>query len=90
MKLQWPKVMARGSLPIRRAWSWSWTQSRLTHSCLPEQRDSQWPAFTMRSITVVAMTGTSCSLGSGMREPPDTQIGGSFGGRGSTVTSLNE
>src|SRR5262249_58712748 len=89
VKLQWPKRSFFGSLPMSRACCWSWSQSRLTQSCLPEQRDSQWPALTMRSMTVGAITGTSWSVGSGTREPPETQMAGIFGGRGSMGTSLN-
>ena len=87
--MQCPKVSAAGSRPIFAACSRSWPQSRFTQSWVPEQRDSQCPAFTMRSMTVVAMTGTSCSPGSGTRDPPDTQMSGIRGGRGSMVTSLN-
>ncbi len=78
-----------GSFPIAFACPCSCTQSRLTHSCLPEQRESQFPALTMRFMTVVAMTGTSWSVGSGTREPPETHISGILGGRGSIVTSWN-
>src|SRR3970282_354791 len=88
-KLQCPKVSFLGSLPMSFACCWICTQSRLTHSRLPEQRESQLPAFTMRSMTVVAMTGTSWSVGSGTREPPETQMAGIFGGRGSVGTALN-
>ena len=87
MKLQCPKVSVFGSRPRVRACACSSPQSRFTHSWVPEQRESQLPAFTMRSITVFAITGTSCSPGSGTREPPETQISGIRGGRGSMVTS---
>jgi len=90
MKLQWPKVSFFGSRPRLLQCCCSRPQSRFTQSWVPEQRESQLPAFTMRSITVVAITGTSCSPGSGTREPPETQIFGIFGGRGSIVTSSKE
>src|SRR5262249_60373057 len=89
VKLQCPKRSFFGSLPRSRACCWSWSQSRLTHSCLPEQRDSQWPALTMRSITVEAITGTSWAVGSGTGEPPEALMGGIFGGRGSMVTAVD-
>src|SRR5262249_4731400 len=85
-ELQGPEGIADGARPIFRAWVWISSQSRFTHAWVPEHRESHRPALTIRAATVGARVGTSCSSGSGTREPPETQISGSCDGRGSIVT----
>ena len=65
------------------------SQSRFTHSWLPEQREIQASALRIRRSTVGASTGTSLNSGSGTRLPPATHTSGIFGGRGSIETFSN-